>query len=866
MGKLYKKWIELDPSNSNALTGADIYINVSDTINDKISNLEVEINNVSSSLLLEDILSNGNSTNGNNILITTGDQIQASAHSDNYINMDDSGNIHLHSEDGNIHLSAAGDGTIIDKVSTDTIVETTLNNGVNIDGTLIKDLVINGSATTISTDDEIVLTHTLNNNYIAVSGDGTNIIHSENGNPTTFDCNDVNVPVEFHAGGIATDKIVELTPGANVTVSNKIVASNGIDINTDYITNLASGSNPTDAVNKSYVDNLVATNNELSEVLSNGNTTGSNNILMTTGDQIQASGHIDNYINMDNIGNVKIHSEDGNIELTSAGDGVIIDKGITDEIRGTINTNYIMLTNVSSNVEIHSEDHEVHLDSAGDGVYIDDKVVGGAGNVPFVLTSTLNGVEDKGDIILKGAQSSLSITDPATLTFSDSSNNILFSVNGEDGVIYNNLDTTIKSGKKLTVGEITNDGDDILITDTLLDGQNHSMIDAFLQVQAQSIIASTKLTTPLIQGTTTSTNYIKLNDSGNLNIHSEDGNVIIGSAGDGVIIDKVLTDTILENTLNHGVNIEDISIVNDAINGTHGGMNFNTGAELYSDLSSVIKINNVGEIVLDPTQDKHIIMSDAIVSNVKNPVDPQDAATKNYVDGKVGANNELSEVLANGNTTGGTNILMTTNDKITNDVITDNYIDLANVSSNIEIHSENHEVHISAVGDGVFIDDHMVISNDQSVNSPQIVIIDNDSSTQSFIKTDSTALTIQHDDGGKVVLSGTEIDVNNVKVTNVATPTVSTDAANKEYVDAKSKVMGFPSSAWTDDGTDYYINFTHHIGVIGNTILMMQVNDVDQVVQQGIWMKNNNDGTCTIKMSNTNTPFDGNLLLNQITN
>jgi len=48
------------------------------------------------------------------------------------------------------------------------------------------------------------------------------------------------------------------------------------------------------------------------------------------------------------------------------------------------------------------------------------------------------------------------------------------------------------------------------------------------------------------------------------------------------------------------------------------------------------------------------------------PVASTDAASKGYVDSQVGANNELSEVLANGNTTGGTDIAITAGDKITN--------------------------------------------------------------------------------------------------------------------------------------------------------------------------------------------------------
>jgi hypothetical protein len=48
---------------------------------------------------------------------------------------------------------------------------------------------------------------------------------------------------------------------------------------------------------------------------------------------------------------------------------------------------------------------------------------------------------------------------------------------------------------------------------------------------------------------------------------------------------------------------------------------------------------------------------------------PTALATKTYVDAQVGANNELSEVLANGNTSGGTNIVVSAGDSITTDTI-----------------------------------------------------------------------------------------------------------------------------------------------------------------------------------------------------
>jgi len=50
----------------------------------------------------------------------------------------------------------------------------------------------------------------------------------------------------------------------------------------------------------------------------------------------------------------------------------------------------------------------------------------------------------------------------------------------------------------------------------------------------------------------------------------------------------------------------------------------------------------------------------------QTPTSNTHAASKGYVDTQIGANNELSEVLANGNTTGGTDIAITAGDKITN--------------------------------------------------------------------------------------------------------------------------------------------------------------------------------------------------------
>jgi hypothetical protein len=73
------------------------------------------------------------------------------------------------------------------------------------------------------------------------------------------------------------------------------------------------------------------------------------------------------------------------------------------------------------------------------------------------------------------------------------------------------------------------------------------------------------------------------------------------------------------------------------------------------------------------------------ISNLTDPSAAQDAATKAYVDSQVGANNELSEVLANGNTTGGTDIAVSSGDDIT---FADSSKSIYGAGSDLQIYSD----------------------------------------------------------------------------------------------------------------------------------------------------------------------------------
>jgi hypothetical protein len=68
--------------------------------------------------------------------------------------------------------------------------------------------------------------------------------------------------------------------------------------------------------------------------------------------------------------------------------------------------------------------------------------------------------------------------------------------------------------------------------------------------------------------------------------------------------------------------------------------------------------------ILDEDGYGTVTATNARIINVTNPIDAQDVATKNYVDGYISANNEWSEILANGNISGGTNPEISCGDQI----------------------------------------------------------------------------------------------------------------------------------------------------------------------------------------------------------
>lgn len=152
----------------------------------------------------------------------------------------------------------------------------TLTIGLPDDVTIGNDLTVTtdldvGGLITVGTNNTILQ----NDKLIFKSTTGAAIGHNTAGTAIQF----------FTTNTTALDTLALTISGANATVSGNLSVS-GTGSFTGQVTIPATPSASTDAASKGYVDSQVGANNELSEVLANGNTTGGTDIAVSSGDNI----------------------------------------------------------------------------------------------------------------------------------------------------------------------------------------------------------------------------------------------------------------------------------------------------------------------------------------------------------------------------------------------------------------------------------------------------------------------------------------------------------------------------------------------------------------------------------------------------
>lgn len=189
-------------------------------------------------------------------------------------------------------------------------------------------------------------------------------------------------------------------------------------------------------------------------------------------------------------------------------------------------------------------------------------------------------------------------------------------------------------------------------------------------IQANSVALGTDTTGNYVATISGTTNEIEVSGSG-----SETAAVTIGLPDDVTVTGNLTvngTGISLSNATNPTIT------VTDSTNGHYLTMQGLDGASKIDYLSTLIFEYGAGNTEAARLTSAGLSISEELTvsgtgqssfaGQVTIPATPSastDAASKGYVDSQVGANNELSEVLANGNTTGGTDIAVSSGDDIT---------------------------------------------------------------------------------------------------------------------------------------------------------------------------------------------------------
>jgi hypothetical protein len=195
------------------------------------------------------------------------------------------------------------------KITTNTIDETTAAAGVTIDSVLLKDDGVNAT--------NLEVTNIKANDGTAAGSiaDSTGVVTVASAVLTTADIN----------GGTADGVVIGGSTPAAATVTTATANTSLTIAGTTTVTSILDEDNmasddpaglATQQSIKAYVDAQVGANNELSEVLANGNTTGGNDIVFSAGDNISnASGDF----TLDVAGDINLDSDSGYVLFKDAG-------------------------------------------------------------------------------------------------------------------------------------------------------------------------------------------------------------------------------------------------------------------------------------------------------------------------------------------------------------------------------------------------------------------------------------------------------------------------------------------------------------------------------------------------------------------